>query len=99
MFSVHRGRGTAGEERSVGFRPKFDGQRPARQDLIRGQPGSVESGCKCVVQHRLDLSGMHWSQQGAEALLPIGALYKSGRLDEFHNWRVRDLKQVASLSA
>ena len=42
---------------------------------------------------------MHWSQQGAETLLPIGALYKSGRLDEFHNWRVRDLKQVAFLSA
>ncbi len=23
------------------------------------------------------------------------ALYKSGRLDEFHNWRVKDLAQVA----
>ena len=33
--------------------------------------------------------------QGAEALLPIRALYKSGRLDEFHNWRVKDLAQVA----
>ena len=57
--------------------------------------GVVESGCKCVVQQRLDLSGMHWSLKGAEALLPIRALYKSGRLDEFHNWRVRDLAQVA----
>ena len=57
--------------------------------------GVVESGCKCVVQQRLDLSGMHWSLMGAEALLPIRALYKSGRLDEFHNWRVRDLEQVA----
>ena len=27
-----------------------------------------------------DLSGMHWSLKGAEALLPIRALYKSGRL-------------------
>ncbi|MBR0066173.1 MAG: ISKra4 family transposase [Kiritimatiellae bacterium] len=57
--------------------------------------GVVESGCKCVVQQRLDLSGMHWSLRGAEALLPIRALYKSGRLDEFHNWRVKDLEQVA----
>ena len=57
--------------------------------------GVVESGCKCVVQQRLDLSGMHWSLKGAEALLPIRALYKSGRLDEFHNWRVKDLAQVA----
>ena len=61
--------------------------------------GVVESGCKCVVQQRLDLSGMHWSLQGAEALLPIRTLYKSGRLDEFHNWRVRDLKQVTFLAA
>ena len=58
--------------------------------------GVVESGCKCVVQQRLDLSGMHWSLKGAEALLPIRALYKSGRLDEFHNWRVKDLAQVAA---
>jgi len=61
--------------------------------------GVVESGCKCVVQQRLDLSGMHWSLQGAEALLPIRALYKSGRLDEFRNWRVRDLEQLAFRAA
>ena len=61
--------------------------------------GVVESGCKCVVQQRLDLSGMHWSLRGAEALLPIRALYKSGRLDEFHNWMVRGLKQVAVTAA
>jgi len=57
--------------------------------------GVVESGCKCVVQQRLDNSGMHWSVYGAEALLPIRALYKSGRLDEYANWKVRDLEQVA----
>ena len=38
---------------------------------------------------------MHWSLKGAEALLSIRALYKSGRLDELHNWRVKDLRQVA----
>lgn len=57
--------------------------------------GVVESGCKCVVQQRLDLSGMHWSVKGAEAVLPIRSLYKSGRLDEYLNWRVRNLDQVA----
>ena len=61
--------------------------------------GVVESGCKCVVQQRLDLSGMHWSLKGAEAILPIRALYKSGCLDEFSNWRVRDLEQVAFRAA
>ena len=31
--------------------------------------------------------------------LPIRALYKSGRMEELHNWRVRDLKQVAFIAA
>ena len=43
----------------------------------------------------LDQSGMNWSLNGAEPLLPIRALYKSGRLDELHNWRVKGLRQVA----
>lgn len=56
--------------------------------------GVVESGCKCVVQQRMDNSGMHWSIDGAEALLMIRAMYKSGRLDEYTNWLVKDLDQV-----
>lgn len=58
--------------------------------------GVVESACKCIVKQRLDLSGMHRSLKGAEALLPTRALYKSGWLDELHNWRARNLRQVAA---
>ena len=57
--------------------------------------GVIESGCKCVVQQSLDRSGMHWSLEGADALLPIRTLCKSGGLDEFHNWKVRNLQQVS----
>ena len=35
--------------------------------------------------------------KGAGALMTIRVLYKSGRLNEFHNWRVKDLVQVAPL--
>ena len=80
------------------FRDNYDRMR-YNEYILNGWfigSGVVESGCKCVVQQRLDLSGMHWSLRGAEALLPIRALYKSGRLDEFHNWRVKDLDQVAA---
>lgn len=79
------------------FRDNFDRMK-YDEYIINGWfigSGVVESACKCVVQQRLDRSGMHWSVRGAEALLPIRTLYKSGRLDELHNWRVRDLKQVA----
>ena len=80
------------------FRDNFDRMRYNEYTLNGWFIGSgvVESACKCVVQQRLDLSGMHWSLRGAEALLPIRALYKSGRLDELHNWRVRNLRQVAA---
>ena len=80
------------------FRDNFDRMK-YDEYIVNGWfigSGVVESGCKCVVQQRLDLSGMHWSLEGAEALLPIRALYKSGRLDELHNWRVKDLRQVAA---
>ena len=80
------------------FRDNFDRMKYDEYTLNGWFVGSgvVESACKCVVQQRLDLSGMHWSLSGAEALLPIRALYKSGRLDELHNWRVRNLRQVAA---
>ena len=80
------------------FRDNFDRMKYDEYTLNGWFIGSgvVESACKCVVQQRLDLSGMHWSLKGAEALLPIRALYKSGRLDELHNWRVRNLRQVAA---
>ena len=61
--------------------------------------GIVESGCKCVVQQRPDNSGMHWSIDGAEALLRTRALYRPGRLDECTNWFVKDLDQVSFSTA
>ena len=80
------------------FRDSFDRMKYDEHSLNGRFTGSgvVESACKCIVQQRLDLSGMHRSLKGAEALLPTRALYKSGRLDELHNWRVRNLRQVAA---
>ena len=35
-----------------------------------------------------------WSLRGAKGMIPLRTLEKSGRLDEFFNWRLRNLKQV-----
>ena len=95
---VQRGKHAAEVDRKLQyFRDNFDRMK-YDEYILNGWligSGAVESACKCVVQQRLDLSGMHWSLKGAEAILPIRALYKSGRLDELHNWRVKDLRQVA----
>ena len=57
--------------------------------------GAVESGCKTVVGQRFKQSGMIWSLDGSKALLAIRTLYKSDRLEEFFNYLVADLPQVA----
>ena len=46
--------------------------------------GVVEAGCKCVVKERLCGSGMKWTTPGAQEVLDLRALVKSGeRWEEF----------------
>lgn len=40
--------------------------------------GVVEAGCKTVIGQRLKLSGMHWSEPGAGAILTLRAQHASG---------------------
>ena len=40
--------------------------------------GVVEAGCKTVIGQRLKLSGMHWSEPGASAILTLRAQHASG---------------------
>ena len=44
--------------------------------------GSVESGCKVVVQERMKQAGMRWSRQGAQAMLAWRSVLLSDRWDE-----------------
>lgn len=43
--------------------------------------GTVESGCKVVVQERMTGAGMRWSRAGAQAMLALRCLLLSGRWD------------------
>ncbi len=56
--------------------------------------GVVESACKTVVGKRFKQPGMFWSLKGADALLPLRTLSKSGRLKEFFDYILKDLPQV-----
>ncbi len=60
-----------------------------RMDYVRyrqaGYPvgsGSVESGCKVVVQERMKQAGMRWSREGAQAMLALRCVLLSDRWDE-----------------
>jgi len=47
--------------------------------------GVVEAGCKVVVGHRLKRAGMHWSLDGANAILALRCARLSGRFEFFWN--------------
>lgn len=44
--------------------------------------GTIESGCKHVIAHRLRQAGMRWTEEGALAIAKLRARLKSNRWDE-----------------
>lgn len=56
------------------------------QGLFIGS-GVVEAGCKSVIGHRLKQSGMEWSVRGANAIISLRCMMKSGRLEDY--WESR----------
>ena len=56
--------------------------------LAAGLPiatGVVEGACKSLIKDRFECSGMRWTMAGAEAMLKVRAVERSGDLDEY--WR------------
>ena len=83
------------------FRDNVDRMRYdeyVRDGLFIGS-GPVESGCKTVLGARLKQSGMFWSLRGAKGMIPLRTLEKSGRLEEFFNYRLRHLRQVVCVAS
>lgn len=69
--------------------------------LARGYPiatGVVEGACRHLVNLRMNRSGARWSLTGAEAVLRLRALVKSGDFDDywtFHEAHERDRNHLA----
>jgi hypothetical protein len=60
--------------------------------LANGWPiasGVIEGACRHLVKDRCELSGMRWSQEGAESLLRLRAVAENGDWDTYHNFRKR----------
>jgi hypothetical protein len=58
--------------------------------LAQGWPiasGVIEGACRHFVKDRCELSGMRWTQQGAEHLLRLRAVAENGDWDDFHRFR------------
>ena len=57
-----------------------------KQGLFVGS-GVIEAGCKTLIGQRLKQSGMEWSSRGANAIIALRCLMKSGRLEDY--WESR----------
>lgn len=58
--------------------------------LAKGWPiasGVIEGACRHFVKDRCELSGMHWSQAGAENLLHLRAVAENEDWDAYHEFR------------
>lgn len=54
--------------------------------------GVVEAGCKTIIGQRLKQSGMEWSLQGANAIISLRCMIKSGRLEDY--WENRTTRST-----
>ncbi len=51
--------------------------------------GVMEAGCKTVIGLRMKQSGMEWSMRGANAIIALRCVMKSGRLEDYWESRAR----------
>ena len=59
--------------------------------LRKGLPigsGVVEGACRHLVKDRMELTGMHWQTEGAQAILDLRAVYLNGDWKDFQQYRI-----------
>lgn len=59
--------------------------------LRQGYPiasGAVEGACRHLVKDRMERAGMHWTVEGAQAMLDVRSIYVSGLWDEYQDYRI-----------
>jgi hypothetical protein len=60
--------------------------------LARGWPigsGPVEGACKNIIKDRMERSGMRWTEQMAEAIVQLRAIYLSGDFDRYWEFHIQ----------
>ena len=60
--------------------------------LAKGYPigtGVVEGACRHFVKDRMELAGMRWEIEGAQAMLSLRAIYLNDQWDDFIEYRIQ----------
>jgi hypothetical protein len=61
------------------------------QYLANGWPiasGPVEGACKNLIKDRMERSGMRWTEQMAETIVQLRAIYLSGDFDRYWQFHI-----------
>jgi hypothetical protein len=66
--------------------------------LSKGYPiasGVIEGACRHLVKDRMERAGMHWTPQGAQAMLQVRSMYVNGDWETYQNFRIdRETKHL-----
>lgn len=66
--------------------------------LAKGWPiasGPVEGACKNLIKDRMERSGMRWTEEMAEAIVKLRAIYLSGDFDRYWSFHIaRDQQRL-----
>ena len=59
--------------------------------LAKGYPiasGVIEGACRHLVKDRMERAGMHWTPEGAQAMLDVRSTYVNGDWEEYQAYRI-----------
>jgi hypothetical protein len=59
--------------------------------LRQGYPiasGVIEGACRHVIKDRMERAGMHWTLEGAQAMLDLRSVYASGQWEDYWRYRI-----------
>jgi hypothetical protein len=78
-------------EKALGYLEKNRARMRYDWYLARGYPiasGALEGACRHYVKDRMERAGMHWTKEGAQAMLDVRSTYVNGQWEEFQAFRI-----------
>jgi hypothetical protein len=59
--------------------------------LVAGYPiasGAIEGACRHLVKDRMERAGMHWTVEGAQAMLDVRSVHVDGDWEGYQSYRI-----------
>jgi hypothetical protein len=99
MLAQHKLRGSRAEtvRKTIGYFENNQDYMKYDEYLAAGYPiatGVVEGACRHYVKDRMELAGMRWEIEGAQALLSLRAVHVNEEWDAFQEYRIAAEQQA-----